>query len=83
MGTEQVKRVNKLANEHWDYVGNLLQVLGLSDEDKDTIAFVYVSAFEHGYKHGTEDYDFRERSAKHVSTSTPSKKRRNRKAEQK
>lgn len=37
-------RARKLATEHWDWLGPLLQK-------------IYTDAFEHGYKHGEEASD--------------------------
>ena len=34
-------KAEKLADEHWGYVGKLIE-------------FVYKSAFEHGFKHGIQ-----------------------------
>lgn len=51
-------RAEALANEHWAYVRDLLEVHG--QEELYKIEFHYKSAMIHGYKHGVAD---RERTA--------------------
>lgn len=46
----------KLANEHWDnYVGRMLEAMGIDDSIINACEFHYKSAFVHGYKHAHED----------------------------
>ena len=49
------ERVEKLANDHWSYVAEVVET---HEEGLDVIEkceFHYKSAFIHGYKHGVED----------------------------
>ncbi len=48
--------VHKLASAHWDYVGSVLTAHGIAPDSKlfCACAFHYISAFEHGWKHGVE-----------------------------
>ena len=56
MSKETKVNVHKLANAHWDYVGSVLMAHGISQDSKlyNACAFHYISAFEHGWKHGIE-----------------------------
>jgi len=53
-------QAKKLANEHWNYVGELVKwgqdgIASLAPEQLiELIKFHYLSAFIHGYKHGVE-----------------------------
>lgn len=49
--------VEELAEEHWNYVKDLLGIHGEKSKIIDKIGFHYVTAFEHGYKHGVEDQE--------------------------
>ena len=44
----------KLADDHWEWVEMLLESFKNIEIGIDTLAFVYISAFVHGYKHGEE-----------------------------
>lgn len=47
----------KTATAHWDYVGSVLMAHGVKQDSAVFIAsrFHYITAFEHGWKHGIED----------------------------
>lgn len=49
--------LNKLIDDHWSYIKELLLVHGHSDADINTISFHYKTAFKHGYKHAKEKYN--------------------------
>ncbi len=49
-----VDRGWKLAEEHWRYVKGVLEVAGRSGEQLEEIEYHYLTAFEHGFKHGQE-----------------------------
>lgn len=49
------KRVKKLANDHWYYVGALIEQHEANPDVIEMCEFHYKSAFIHGYKHGVED----------------------------
>jgi len=44
----------ELAEEHWNYVENLLKAHKISKAEIGTIGFHYKTAFVHGFKHGVE-----------------------------
>lgn len=48
--------VLKIATAHWGYVGSVLEAHGVtSDSDiYNACKFHYITAFEHGWKHGVE-----------------------------
>ena len=41
-----------LARQHWEYVKAVLEHAGETPENIEKIGFHYITAFEHGYKHG-------------------------------
>jgi len=43
-----------LANAHWDYIYELLMKHEVNDDVIDIIEFHYITAFEHGFRHGVE-----------------------------
>ena len=45
----------ELAQAHWEYNKKLLLTYGVTDQDIKKAEFVYISAFEHGYKHAQEE----------------------------
>ena len=49
------ERAKQLAEEHWKYVGALLQTHGVGEEELAIIAFHYKSAAVHFHLHGAED----------------------------
>ena len=51
MDTEKVK---ELCQAHWEYVKGVLEHAGTGG-DIETIAYHYLTAMEHGYKHGWAD----------------------------
>ena len=55
MTDKDKQRAKELAEAHWRYVGELLESFGIPESQVDAAAFVYISAFEHGYKHAMED----------------------------
>ena len=44
--------VNKLAQDHWNYIKSLLEAHAVDEYEIDVIGFHYRTAFIHGYKHG-------------------------------
>ena len=44
----------KLAEDHWSYIDDVLSLAGRSQLQLDEIGFHYKSAFIHGYKHAKE-----------------------------
>lgn len=50
-----MSRVKELAEAHWQYIEGLLRVSEQSDCRIDFGAYIYKTAFEHGYKHAVED----------------------------
>jgi len=44
----------KKAQEHWDWVGGLFATLPGVEINLDTLEYLYITSFEHGYKHGEE-----------------------------
>ena len=44
----------QLADEHWEYVENLLAVHGETEEVTSKIGWHYRTAFVHGFKHAME-----------------------------
>jgi hypothetical protein len=44
----------KLADDHWAYIKDLLVIHGMTDIEIKTIGFHYKTAFVHGWKHGVE-----------------------------
>lgn len=49
------KRGKQLAEEHWAYLEQVLQVADVTNTDIDIIGFHYKTAMVHGYKHAWED----------------------------
>ena len=51
----------KLANDHWSYVEQVITIGNKTEWDKsaknilNVIKFHYISAFIHGFKHGVEE----------------------------
>jgi len=45
----------KLSQDHWEWAKKLLLTYGVTEQDLKKAEYIYVSAFEHGYKHGKED----------------------------
>jgi hypothetical protein len=50
--TEMVAEAEALALRHWAYIGDLLMIHGVPEQQLVQIEFHYVAAFIHGYKHG-------------------------------
>jgi len=48
-------RAKELAENHWEWVRGLLESLQTPEFIVDVIAFFYITAFEHGYKHAMQD----------------------------
>lgn len=44
----------KLANEHWEFIDNLLLSCDLLYQHRNLKRLLYTTAFEHGFKHGLE-----------------------------
>jgi len=51
--SEVYQEAKKLAEEHWDYVERLIELM--IENEMELLKFHYVEAFIHGYKHGVED----------------------------
>jgi len=47
----------RLAEDHWDWMAGLLRTLPGVELNVDTLEYIYVTAFIHGYKHGEESKD--------------------------
>ena len=52
---EMNNRCKELAEEHWDYLQNLLRVHYIDEYLLSVARFHYKEAFRHGYKHCWED----------------------------
>ena len=50
--------LEKMVNDHWDYVRELLIAHGEDTAYVTTIGYHYKSAFKHGFKHAQELYKF-------------------------
>lgn len=48
-------RAEELAEPHWGYIRGLMESTGVDQKIIDACAYVYVTAFIHGYKHAQED----------------------------
>lgn len=55
MNEEQEKRAESLAEAHWSYIMGLMESTGVDQKIIDACAYVYITAFIHGYKHALED----------------------------
>lgn len=44
--------LEQIANKHWKYVEGLLQAYGVKTGTADE--YMYISVFNHGFKHGIE-----------------------------
>lgn len=49
-----MKTPHELAQEHWDWVGELLVLLGVEGENLALSRYLFTTAIEHGFKHGME-----------------------------
>ena len=49
--------VKKLAEDHWKYVESVLLAHDVPGPYIDIAKFHYLSAFEHGFKHGVESME--------------------------
>lgn len=44
---------------HWEYTKSVLEEFGVPEDEIKRIGFCYMSAMEHGYKHGlTKDKEY-------------------------
>ena len=59
-----MENAEKLAEEHWEWVGRLLAAGGI--DTAELIGFLYREAFIHGYKHARDD-DQDNRDSTHVN----------------
>jgi len=48
-------RAEELAEPHWGYIRGLMESTGVDQKIIDACAYVYITAFIHGYKHALED----------------------------
>ena len=46
--------LDKMINDHWAYIDDLLQSHCIQTDIIELCEFHYKTAFEHGYKHGIE-----------------------------
>lgn len=46
--------LSKLSNDHWKYVEKTLLNHGTDEKLIEICGYHYLTAFEHGYKHGVE-----------------------------
>jgi len=44
----------RLAEDHWEWTEGLLNTLPGVELNRDTLEYIYTTAFVHGYKHGQE-----------------------------
>jgi hypothetical protein len=65
--TEPKNKAATLAQAHWGYVAEVLAQCGVSPEVMSAARFHYLTAFEHGYKHGAEDDGFMARVVSRAS----------------
>lgn len=49
------ERGDKLARQHFNYIGELLRTRRIDGETLNVIRFHYISAFTHGYKYGRKE----------------------------
>jgi hypothetical protein len=49
------KRATELAEAHWSYIKGLMEACSLPEDIVNASAYIYITAFEHGYKHSQED----------------------------
>jgi len=50
--------INKLATDHWIYSKNIIVKAShrnWNESDLELMAYLYVEAFKHGYKHAEDD----------------------------
>ena len=47
-----MRDIEKLIDDHWDYVKSVLDHAHMDADEMDNIEFHYKTAFEHGWKHG-------------------------------
>jgi len=52
---EQNDVVNKLIDDHYNWLEGLLKAMDYETYNIDTIRYLYKTAMIHGYKHGYED----------------------------
>ncbi len=48
-------RSDELAQEHWNYIFELLKAHNIHKDHMEIASFHYIEAFKHGYKHCWED----------------------------
>ena len=51
------KELDKMIEEHWGYIKELLEFHAIDTNSIDVIGFHYKTAMKHGYKHAKEEYD--------------------------
>ena len=49
-----INEAKKLAEAHWDYIGEFLRIHGEDKKNIEIIGWHYRTALIHGYKHGQE-----------------------------
>ena len=54
MGTASQRTVERLADDHWEWLGSLLEHLPEDAYNSAFLEILYTSAFRHGYKHCLE-----------------------------
>jgi len=50
-----MQTIRKLADDHWEYIEEVLRLEGVEEERIDRTGFYYKTAFIHGYKHGIDN----------------------------
>ena len=50
-----MNRAKELAEQHWDYIRELLETHNVPGQEIEIIGFHYKTAMVHGYKHALED----------------------------
>ena len=47
--------ISDITYQHWDYIKKLLILHGIDESILKIVEFHYISAFEHGLKHGRDE----------------------------
>lgn len=61
-----MKEIQKLIEDHWNYINDLLYAHGQSKEIIEIVEFHYKTAFEHGWKHAIEDIEIKEKQQENI-----------------
>jgi len=65
-----MNKAKELAEQHWGYVGGLLELTDVGCDPLTLLKYVYETAFVHGWKHCEEEHekvgvDFPEEKGQH------------------